>query len=104
MHAKEDWEIEKERLLLQKKKQRLIETLPNEPHRKGWVERGADFNEGNYFIHPSTQELWLAVGTFSPTWGTEVHIYSSSIGRLIQEWDEQLAELHEPYQLSGEQT
>ncbi len=97
MHYREDWEIDKERVLLQKKKQRLFESLPTLPHRKGWVERGPEFTEGQYFIHPSTQELWLAVGTFSPTWGTEVHIYSSSIGQQVEEWDEQLAELNSTY-------
>ncbi|MEW9668793.1 hypothetical protein [Ammoniphilus sp. 3BR4] len=101
MHHREDWEIEKERILLQKKKQRFLEALPTEPHRKGWAERGSNFNAGDYFIHPSTHELWLAVGTFSPTWGTEVHIYSSAIGKKMKDLDEQLAALEAPLDLTG---
>ena len=86
------WELEKEQLLLTKKKQRLLESLASQTHRTGWSEQGPAFKEGDYFVHPRTQELWLAVGPYSATWGTEVYIYSASIGQKIDSIDQRLKE------------
>lgn len=99
-HHKEVWEIEKDRILLQKKKQRLLEGLSSYSSRKGWIDRGPSFREGEYFIHPTTKELWLATGTYSPTWGTEVQIYPASIGRQLEEWDESLKALETEFDFS----
>lgn len=103
-HHKEIWEIEKDRLLLQKKKNRLLEGITDQSSRKGWIDRGPEFQEGSYFVHPTTKELWLATGTYSPTWGTEVEIYAASIGRQIEEWDDGLRALEEEFELQCEET
>jgi hypothetical protein len=87
------WELEKEKLLLTKKKQRLLESLAGQPHRTGYSEQGPTFVEGDYFVHPRTQELWLATGPYSVTWGTEVYIYSASIGQKINHIDQCLKEM-----------
>ncbi len=99
-HHKEEWELEKDRILLQKKKHRLLESLSTYNSRKGWIDRGPVFSEGEYFVHPSTKEVWLATGSYSPTWGTEVQIYSASIGRQLEEWEDRLKALEAVYDFS----
>lgn len=99
-HLKESWEIEKDRILLQKKKHRLLEGISANTSRKGYIDRGPDFSEGEYFIHPTTKELWLATGTYSPTWGTEVQIYAASIGQQLEVWDDELKALEKEFDFS----